>query len=273
MHKILIFLWLIVFGFNSWCAEDTFVLYDIKNNKVVVSEGAPDTQLSPYSSFKIALSLMGFESKLLHDASSPVWKYKPEHEPWTILDSHRQDMTPEKWIKYSCVWFSQELTRTLGKKEFQRYVNLLHYGNQDLSGEPEKDNGLTESWLGSSLKISANEQIAFMCKLATQGLPFSVEAQQITRKIMCLGDQGNGWILYGKTGAGFQKNTDGSKNPEFWMGWFVGWIEKGDSKYAFASQVNNVKRSRGSGGQVAKEIALKRIKELFIEGGLLEKEL
>jgi len=265
MRKLLISLIFFTFGFNGHSAASTFVLDDMKSDKTLVSEGAPDTRLSPCSSFKVALSLIGFESKILHNESLPIMKYKPEHEPWTVLESHKQDQTPATWMQHSAVWFSQELTRALGKEEFQRYVGLLEYGNQDLSGDAGKDNGLTESWLGSSLKISANEQVAFMCKLARQELPFSAEAQQLTRKIICHGDQRDGWILYGKTGSGFQENADGTKNRELMMGWFVGWIEKGDQKYAFASQVNNVKKEQSFGGPVAKAVALKRLKELVME--------
>ncbi len=245
-------------------AKETFILYDLTHNKTLACSGAPDSRSSPYSTFKIALSLMGFESQLLHDATSPVWKYGAKHRPRAMLQDHRQDMDPQKWMRYSCVWFSQELTRALGPRKFQHYVNQLSYGNKDLTGTPGKNNGLTESWLGSSLKISPREQIAFLSRLVHRRLPFSPQAHRKTREIICLGDQGKGWILYGKTGAGFRKNSKGQKDPQFWMGWFVGWIEKGDFKYVFASQVEGVKRSRGFGGQVAKNLALKKIRELIL---------
>lgn len=243
----------------------TFILYDMNRNETIVSEGDPDERFSPRSTFKVALSLMGFESKILHNESAPTFKFKPEHEPEAVLEAHRQDLTPANWIKYSCVWFSQDLTKALGKAEFQRYIGKLSYGNQDVSGDPGKDNGLTHSWLDSSLRISAQEQVLFMSDLARQKLPFAQHAQQMTRNIMNLGDQGNGWTLYGKTGSGFYKNTDGSKNRDRGMGWFVGWIEKGDQKYAFALHIDHVEKEQGYGGPVAKAAAIERLKKLVID--------
>jgi beta-lactamase class D len=74
-------------------------------------------------------------------------------------------LTPQLWMRYSCVWYSQVLTANLGMEKFQNYVDLFNYGNKDLSG------GLTQAWLMSSLKVTPREQIFFLEKIIDETLP------------------------------------------------------------------------------------------------------
>jgi len=119
-------------------------------------------------------------------------------------------------------WYSQLLTKQLGMKKFQSYIDLLNYGNKDLSGDAGKNNGLTHAWLGSSLKISAEEQITFLKQLVNHEWKLSSSAYSNTKDILQRGTLNDNWKLYGKTG---------SFTP---IGWFVGWIEKDGKIYLFA---------------------------------------
>ena len=47
--------------------------------------------------------------------------------------------------------------RRTGAKRFAAYVAGFGYGNQDVSGEPGRHNGMTHSWLNTSLLISPAE--------------------------------------------------------------------------------------------------------------------
>lgn len=266
MRTIILSLFIALFATNANCSDHTFLLYDVNKKKVLVSEGRPEEQISPCSTFKIALAIMGFESGHFKSPENPKWPYRPEvHEKWAVVDTHKQDLTPQTWMSYSAVWYSQELTKKLGEDEFAGHVRKLKYGNMDVSGEPGKNNGLTTCWLGSSLKISAQGQVDLLTKLALEQLPFSPQAQQLTRQIVCLGDFDNGWKLFGKTGSGYMKNADGVKDPNFMHGWFVGWLEKGDQKLVFAYHLNNIAKERGFGGPVAKTAAIERLKVLVAD--------
>lgn len=55
-------------------------------------------------------------------------------------------------------------------------------GNQDTSGDKGKNNGLTHSWLSSSLEISPEEQIDFLQKLLDNKLPVSLKSHEMTKK-------------------------------------------------------------------------------------------
>ncbi|RDB35469.1 MAG: hypothetical protein DCC88_09860 [Spirobacillus cienkowskii] len=45
--------------------------------------------------------------------------------------------------------------------KFQNYVTKFSYGNMDLSVDKDKNNGITNAWLSSSLEISSLEQVTF----------------------------------------------------------------------------------------------------------------
>ncbi len=135
-------------------------------------------------------------------------------------------------MRESCVWFSQVLTKKLGTEKFSKYVNDFKYGNQDTSGDKGKNNGLTQSWLKSSLQITPNEQIQFLQKIVDRKLPVSSKALDMTKKILFIQQLPGGWDLYGKTG-------NGRYSGELQHGWFVGWIEKGNRKLAFVHHISD----------------------------------
>jgi len=138
-------------------AESCFIAQ--KNQVVIQIEGDGGKCYAPMSTFKIPLSLMGFDSGILVDEMHPVWPFKEGYVDWR--SAWRKNHNPSTWIKESCVWYSQILTKKLGMKKFQDYVTQFSYGNMDLSGDKGKNNGLTNAWLSSSLKISSIQQVAF----------------------------------------------------------------------------------------------------------------
>jgi beta-lactamase class D len=228
--------------------EACFTFYDLNKEKVITSfnEDRCKERISPCSSFKIPLSIIGFDSGILKDENYPKWNYKPEYP--AVIESHAKDHIPKSWMANSVVWYSQILTKELGIEKFKEYVSKFSYGNQDLSGNPGKNDGLTEAWLNSSLKISANEQIEFLKKAITYNLPVSKEAINYTKKIMFLEELPSGWKLYGKTGSSQQKNTDGSKKENMGFGWFVGFIEKQNQIYIFAANIYDKQESKEYAG-------------------------
>lgn len=188
------------------------LLEDADTGVVLRAEGDCATRVTPASTFKIALSLMGFDSGFLIDAHHPSLPFKAGYADW--LPAWRQTTDTARWIQYSVVWYSQQVTAALGEKRFQAYADAFDYGDRDLSGDPGQHNGLTRSWIGSSLKISPLEQAAFLRKLVLGTLPVSQKALRLTAQITRLDTLINGYEIHGKTG---------SSNPH---GWFVGWATK-----------------------------------------------
>jgi beta-lactamase class D len=181
-----------------------------------------DQRLTPASTFKIPLSLMGFDSGILRDANRPAWAYKAGYPAW--IDLWKRTTTPQTWLRDSVVWYSQVLTGRLGADRFQRYVDSMHYGNGDVAGDPGRRNGLTTAWLSSSLRISATEQVAFVRRMLRRQLPVSHAAIDRTMAIMPTASTG-GWRVRGKPGTGLRRLADGSNDRDRQVGWFVGWAQ------------------------------------------------
>ena len=155
---------LFLLSFSSLAARENFLLLDAQTGKVMQAIGDDiDMRVSPCSTFKIALSLIGFDMRVLQDEEHPTFPFNEKY--YCFLDSWRADQVPSSWMKVSCVWFSQVLAEQLGLENMQSYLDQFQYGNCDLTGDPGKDNGLMRAWLSSSLKISPREAVNFLKKL------------------------------------------------------------------------------------------------------------
>ena len=264
MKKVILFLCSIILSANLAFADSCFIAKE--NSKVLKTEGDCDKRYAPMSTFKIPLSLMGFDSGILMDEMHPVWPFKEGYVDWR--DAWKQNQTPKSWMKESCVWYSQVLTKKLGMKKFQEYVTKFDYGNNDLSGDKEQNNGLTNAWLSSSLKISAIEQIDFLQKMLAGKLPIKPHAIAMTKNILFVEELKNGWKFYSKTGMGSLLNADGTKNPDLYHGWFIGWIEKGDRRIIFSNHIEDDKKEDIGASQRAKLDAKERLTKIIdqIEG-------
>jgi beta-lactamase class D len=229
-----------------------FLSKDLQNNHILIQEGKIAKRYSPCSTFKIFLSLIGFEEKILIDEQSPVWPFKPEYE--AFLESWKDPQNPTSWMKNSCVWYSQVLTKLLGMEKFKCYVTKFSYGNMDLSGDTGQNNGLTNAWLSSSLEISPLEQLMFLENLLNGKLPVGEHARDMTKKILFVEELKNGWHLYGKTGSGYLLNEKREKT-QIKHGWFIGWIEKEGRKIIFVHHIEDAKVEEGHAGPRAKEQA------------------
>lgn len=218
----------------------TLVVDQTTGRALARSGDACATRSSPASTFKIALSLMGFDAGILQDARAPAWPYHEAYRAWR--ESWKQTTDPTRWLSESVVWYSQVLTRTLGVERFTKYIDAFGYGNRDISGDPGRGNGLTNAWLSSSLQISPAEQVAFVRKLVSGRLPVSPRATEMTMAIMPAFAAPDGWTVYGKTGSGNIRDAKGGIDEKRQVGWFVGWARKGGRVLVFARLIQDEAR-------------------------------
>jgi beta-lactamase class D len=231
--------------------EENFVLINGKSGKIIVEKGSHiDERITPCSTFKIALSLMGFDAGILKDENDPIWQFQEGYDDFK--ESWKHPQTPQSWMKTSCVWYSRVLATKLEIQKFQFYLDALDYGNRDASG------GLTKAWLTSSLKISPMEQIGFIQKMLKNELPISNYAIEKTKQLLFLEELQTEWKLFGKTGSSTSK-PDG-KNE---LGWFVGWIQKGNEYYLFAYNIRDEK--------VILSQRIPRVKQLLVESNVMSR--
>jgi beta-lactamase class D len=196
--------------------------------------------LSPCSTFKIPNALIGLESGVITG---------PDHVmPWDGVPRWRpalnRDHDLDSAMEHSVVWYFQNIATEVGADAMAKWLNLIEYGNRDISG------GLTTFWLGSSLKISANEQVEFLRKLYDNELPFSTRNESIVKSAIEL-ERGDDIILRGKTG------TD-SANGHVMLGWFVGYIVSDRGAHIFATNIRDVS------GAEAKEITMRILHDLHL---------
>lgn len=215
-------------SFSQSCFDgsEAFVLIHGKTGESLYAKGeALDERVSPYSTFKIALSLIGYDVGIIKDLETPVWSFQEGYEDdfpaWKIPQS------PLFWIKNSCVWYSKILSLQIGQELLQNYLTSFEYGNQDLSAGLSNPGSPPTVWIDSSLKISPKEQTLFLQKMIQGDLPVSQYAVQMTKALLFREERSDGWRLYGKLGGG-----DSADGLEY--GWFVGWIEKKSLFFPFA---------------------------------------
>ena len=224
----------------------TFVLYDLETERYIVyNEEQSRKRLSPCSTFKIPNSLIGLETGVVD--KEDVFTLKKWDGTHYDFPYWNHDHTLASATKESVVWYFRELARDIGAVRMQSYLQMIDYGNKDISG------GLTQFWLGSSLQISAREQVRFLARLERGELPFSQDTRAIVYKNITVAEK-NGAILMGKTGSRLQ---DGHWN----LGWFVGLVKKQGETYVFAT---NIEGADGAMGGKAREISLAVLKKMNI---------
>lgn len=198
----------------------TFALYDVRGDRLVGNnhDRAQERRI-PASTFKIPNSLIGLETGAVKDVDE-ILPYGGEPQ---FIKEWEKDMSLRDAIPISNVPIYQELARRIGIEAMRKKVADLNYGNAEIGTVIDK------FWLKGPLKISPIEQVQFLAKLAKDELPFKKEHQAVVREITLL-ESGEGWSLHGKTGW--------ANAPQPGVGWWVGWVTKGEDVYAFALNID-----------------------------------
>jgi beta-lactamase class D len=246
--RLIVYILLLCQCVCAFSAEESFLCLNGVTDEVVLELGPHiNKRFSPCSTFKITLSLMGYDAEILKDEKAPIWAFQEGYDDFK--ESWRTAQTPQSWMKDSCVWYSKILASQLGLEKIQAYLATFEYGNQDMSG------GVTSAWLNSSLKISLREQVDFIKKMIRGKLPISNRAIQMTKGLLFRDELPRGWTIFGKTGW----SDPDSENLEVW--WFVGWIEKDHALFPFAYNMRDTKINPAQG--------IPRIKQLLAESNVM----
>ncbi|RWK05841.1 class D beta-lactamase [Mesorhizobium sp.] len=228
------------------------LIQDSESGATLYQDGVCDRRVSPASTFKVPLALIGYDAGILSDQHTPSWDYKAE---FNAVKRDRKTVDPAIWERDSIIWYSREITRRLGSKNFAGYVSKFGYGNADVSGSAGKNDGLTNSWVDSSLEISPVEQTAFLRKLLAGKMPVSAKAHAMTKAIIPSFKAGD-WTVQGKTGS------TGLGESKRSLGWFVGWAEKDGRRIVFARLVVDARRGEMPKGPATRVAFLKDLPQL-----------
>lgn len=208
--------------FDDYNVNGSFLLYNLKEDSYIsYNIERCRERFLPASTFKIFNSLVGIETGLIPDSNYIFYWDSIKYQ----VNNWNQDLILKKAFQYSCVPCYQALARKIGLQKMKFYIEKEHYGNEDLTGP------IDYFWLNATLKISQFEQIKFLKKLYEEKLGFSHKAMQLVKYIMLVENK-PGYKLRAKTGWGIE-------NKSLNIGWYVGYIEKDDNVYFFATNIES----------------------------------
>lgn len=222
MKQLIIVFIFFIFSDNSFA--DCLILKDLNTQQEIIKAGNCNIETSPCSTFKIPLSLIGYDTRVLIDENNPLFKYKDEYK--ATITSHKQNQTPTSWIKNSVVWYSKEIVKIIGFKKIREYLKEFNYGNYKLNND-----NLTNFWLSSTLKITPQEQIKFLENILLKKFKISEKSYNMTESIVPIFENNN-WKIHGKTGTCLYDNDTKQ------TGWFIGWAEKDNKIIIFVKFID-----------------------------------
>jgi beta-lactamase class D len=220
----------------------TFVLYNLtRDHTLRYNPDRAAQRFLPASTFKILNSLISLETGVIPDENTVIkWDGTRYDVP-----SWNQDHTLRTAIAASVVWYYQKLARRVGQERMQKYVTAAGYGNHDIAGN------IDSFWLDGALRVSADEQVAFLKRLVQNDLPFAARNLRIVKDVLVL-EKTPISQLSGKTGTQLRVKPN--------INWFVGYVEKGDDVYIFAT---NLELPEGvTDNTRAKEITLNILRDM-----------
>lgn len=234
------------------------IVADAGSDEVFLEKGDCTTRVTPASTFKVPLAVMGYDSGYLEDAEEPVLPFMKGYPDWGG-DAWRQPTSPKRWMELSVVWYSQRIAEFLGYEQLRDYADAFGYGNADMAGDPGKDNGLERAWIASSLKISPREQVEFLKKLVNHELPVAADAMDRAMEIVERRDIEDGWGVQGKTGMAYSRKADGTPEYGRRYGWYVGWARRDERTVVFARLIQDEKKQEPRTSLRARDSILKEL--------------
>jgi hypothetical protein len=102
----------------------------------------------PASTFKVVNALVALQNGNVSDEFEVLRWDGVERE----IPAWNRDHSLASGMRFSVVWFYQEMARRTGEARMQEWVDRIGYGNRNLSG------GIEQFWLTGGLRISAPER-------------------------------------------------------------------------------------------------------------------
>lgn len=213
---------------------------------VVIAEGgaAPErwagsaadcaTRLSPASTYKIPHAVIGLETGVITTTTVEKWDgvRHPAQPKWN------QDHTVLSSMRPSVLWFFQRMAPRIGADRAREWLQRFHYGNADTSGP------IAEYWVNGRLRVSPDEQLAFLRKFYARDLPVSKAPIDAVIGAMA---QAPGTVenargvhtldAQWKDGIALNSKTGATTTAKESVSWLVGQLTVGERRIVFASAV------------------------------------
>jgi len=206
---------------DSAQVKGAILLYDVKKDTYYSNdfEWTKKGRL-PASTFKIPNSIIALETGIVkNDSTLFPWDSEPR-----ALSVWEQDLIFREAFHRSCVPCYQEIAREVGAEKMNEYLQKLKYGKMVVDSS-----NIDLFWLQGDSKISPMQQIDFLKRFYEETLPISSRTMSIMKKMIVMKETDD-YKLSGKTGWAIR---DGHNN-----GWFVGYLEKEEELYFFATNID-----------------------------------
>ncbi len=213
---------------STECADHcAFVLTSQSGQEIVINKARALQRMSPFSTFKIANTLIAFETNTVSNLTQLLTYDHDKYpsQPWWPEIWSQQPLTIRAAFQHSVVPIYKTIASEVGTQSMQQFLNQFNYGNKDISS------GIDNFWLNESLKINAIEQTAFLKRLFENNLGISSDTVNLLKKVM-LTEQTNDYTLYAKTGGG-------TINTHLAIGWYVGVVVRENDTYYFALNIQD----------------------------------
>lgn len=233
---------------DSAKVEGGILVYDL-NNKIYYSNNFEwaNTGKLPASTFKIVNSIIALETGVVKNDST-IFKWNGEKR---AFKSWEQDLFLIDAFQFSCVPCYQEIARKIGVERMQSYLKKLDYGEIVVNHD-----NIDIFWLEGESRVSQFQQIDFLKRLYLSELPISNKNNAIIKRIMIL-EKTDNYILRAKTGWSIR---NGNNN-----GWFVGYFEKENETYFFATNIKPFEVfNMNLFPKIREEITIKALKQMNI---------
>ena len=203
------------FGVTGAC-----VVFNQSKNSYYYSDTIKiQTLQSPNNSFHLYAGLIGLESGVIKNYETPIGD-----------DTLTNDNLIKALKSPNPIFFSVN-ARRLKQEKTQNWLNLLNYGNRDISG------GTTVFWNNNSLKISTKQQFDLLKKLYYYNLPFSFENIRLVKSTFRLTKLVNKNVYTFKV-TGLQNSKQHA--------WYIGYVEFLNNTYMFVQSLENSKKLKAS---------------------------
>ncbi len=230
----------------------SITLYDYQAKQWIFSNSNDShTATLPASTFKIINTLIALETGVVADENEiVVWPGKTDTVKYAYRPDIYHDMSLKQAFKLSAGWVYVELAKKIGKNRYEEFLTKSNYGNADVS-ENNPD-----FWNFGKFAITPTNQIEVLVGVYEETLPFSKRSFKILKEIM-KEEETDSYTLRAKTGW----TRDGGKDT----GWWVGYVEKADNVYFFATRLVKDRNSPNPDfGRCRKDITKSVLRQLKV---------
>src|SRR5690606_18614925 len=142
-----------------------------------------------------------------------------------------RDMTVKNAFQVSAGWVIMELAKKVGRQRYDQVLRDIGYGNAAVSDQ-------ADFWNFGPLKVSPHDQVEMLVDIYKRKLPFSERNFDILQDVMVT-ERTDGYTIRSKTGWGVQDGND--------IGWWVGYLQRTDNVYFFATRITKEHGTPGVG--------------------------